>query len=153
MTYDKLIKQFAPYPVVPCSHWYWYGAFEWAEGTNLRPYTNPNFVPSIQITMSLDEHERIAVFAHELGHAVHYRDHCECYTKYDGHDRFLAEIHAYRFGLKFMLKHELTDALRYEYDCMKKGYYSMEASYKKVIDKIRTERIWREVKRYLEKNK
>lgn len=150
MTYEKLVK-LLPYPVkIEYGGMYSAGAFVWGDGIHHRPYCG--FEPYVQVNPSLSKIERMVVLIHELGHAICHREHCKCYTEYDGKNKYLPELHAYRFFLKFTLKHKMTDILRHEYDIMDMRT-DYPALYQEVVDQIKTERIWRKATKYLEKHK
>ena len=71
-------------------------------------FSGPN-APYIVISNSLREHrEIIAVLVHEIGHAICDEKECKCMNQTD---KTLAETHAYKFELSWLLKHKRTEEL------------------------------------------
>lgn len=146
----KQIIKLSPYPVKIEYIGYYDGFFEWANAGDDRPYQNKDFQPHIKVDKALSGARQLAVLIHELGHAIHYKKHCRCYTKYDGYNRHLAELHAYQYALQFMIKHKLLDALQYEYDHIIRLEKHQEVLYRNVSKKIQTKRIWKKAKKILD---
>jgi len=150
MDYKDIIK-LSPY-LVKIKYLGWYrGSFVWANSHSDKPYQNKDFQPHIKIDKRImDENMKIATLVHEIGHAVHYDKHCKCYAKYTGRKRvYMAELHAYRFTLQFLLRHKLFDALRYEYEDMNSLSPNYPEHYK-AIAKIKTEKLWERVEKILD---
>lgn len=149
MDYKDIIK-LSPYPVKMEHIGSWAGWFSWGDGTH-EIYQHPNYKPYIKIDECLDSVERMAVLIHEVGHAIHYQRHCKCMCEHNEHKRqYLVELHAYRFALRFMIKHNLLDALQYEYDKMIESTDFLPSAYCRVFKKIKTEELWQKVKKTLD---
>ena len=139
MTYEEL-KRLSPCPInknVPTSVGY-NGEFWWGKIGDIRPYDSPDFEPFITIaTFITNPAKRISVLVHEIGHALHHRRHCKCFT--DVNRGVLVELHAMRFALRFMLRYRLTDALRQEIDALSGTH---NEPYATAANLIKKEKIW-----------
>lgn len=69
--------------------------------------------PYIEILDSLENYQKIATLIHEISHAVCKANNCECYIKQQKQPE-LAEIHAYKFELAWLLKNKQKETLEYE---------------------------------------
>ena len=66
-------------------------------------------VPYIEIFDGLGYYKKIGTLLHEIGHAKCDKEKCECWKS----DK-MAEIHAYSYTLKWLLKYKLRKSLEYE---------------------------------------
>lgn len=140
MMYDKLVEM-SPYPVEIVLSGHYIGSFHWRGSACGCPH--------VELYDALKGANRNAVLIHEIGHAIHHKRNCVCFTKQNEDDRrFLSELHAFRFGLKFMIKHKMFDELWYDYNLINSEKHS-ELVYAKVFQQIKKERIWCKVKRKL----
>ena len=105
----EMLKRLSPVPIEFVDEmidWGYSGMF-WDEKGSLVGH------PYIEILDSLEEHEKIAVLAHEIGHAICKEKNCECFKVYKKNPA-LVEIHAYKYDLNWLLKHKQKRALKYE---------------------------------------
>lgn len=150
--FDRLVK-ISPYPVsmglIPLGY---AGVFRWGNAGDRQPYAGADFKPSIQISRRIiSRQKKVATLLHEIGHAIHYRRHCRCYT--DHSDYFLTEYHAQRFALRYMLRYKLKGALRYEIEDMKRDQHQYSKQWQAVIKQLMQEKIWEKCENYLTKGK
>lgn len=68
------------------------------------------YSPHIEIANDLEKHHKIAILAHEIGHALCSKKNCKCMINKDDHT--LAEYHAFKFELEWLLKHKQRKALK-----------------------------------------
>ena len=90
----------------------------------------------------------MGVLAHEIGHALCHKRHCNCFIN---GDKALRELHAMRFSLRFMLRYKLTAALRQEIKSLS-GKYKND-HFRKATKLIKKEKIWRESLRFIRDGK
>ena len=90
--------------------------------------------------------ERVTVLLHEIGHAIHYRRHCKCFTN-DSY--YLQEYHAEKFALQFMLRYKLTGALRWNVHDFEHNLDRYPLICKKVFAQLQQDKIWHKCKKYL----
>ena len=64
----------------------------------------------IEISNSLGKYRRMSVLAHEVGHAQCDAKNCNCMINRNNHT--LAEMHAFKFALNWLLKHKQKRALK-----------------------------------------
>lgn len=149
MKKEQLIK-LSPYPVIIKHNFGYYGVLRWGDGTFGKPYTRP-YKPRIEMGEDLSDIEYQATLIHEIGHAIHHKKHCKCFTEQDNNKRwYLSELHAVRYALQFMIKHEMINALRFEYGLIKGGMFGCQEYYQKMCVKIKKEKLWQEIKRALD---
>lgn len=67
--------------------------------------------PYIEIHAKLEDYQKIAILAHEIGHAKCYEKNCKCMKNSDHTER---EIHATKFELRWLLKCKQKNSLRWE---------------------------------------
>ena len=115
--FDKLI-QISPYPVkIEHLPFRYSGGFWYGSSNGHVPYQEKDFNPYIAISPLIKLPTfQIATLVHEIGHAIHYKRHCVCYTTH----RELAEYHAELFALRFLLRYKLKGALRIKIKYIKK---------------------------------
>jgi hypothetical protein len=106
------------------------------------PYTGH---PHINIDNSLQEHESLAVLAHEIGHAICGAKNCYCLKN---PDRAIREFHAHKWSLKWMLKNKQAIALRWELQCIK-GTLKRNDYYHDAAKQIKKTRLWRKCVKYV----
>ena len=69
--------------------------------------------PYIEILNSLKKHREIAVLIHEIAHAICNEKNCKCLKVYEKNP-VLTEIHAFKYTLRWLLKHQQKKALKFE---------------------------------------
>jgi len=69
-----------------------------------------SYSPRIEIAKGLKKHRRISILAHEIGHALCSEKNCKCMIGRNNH--ILAEYHAFKFELGWLLKHKQKKALK-----------------------------------------
>lgn len=97
----------------------------------------------IEILNSLCNRMKLTVLVHEISHAECFKENCECVDTY-----ILAEIHAFEYTLKWLLKNKRKEILKAEMemikgDCKRKDYCGEAAKYI-----IETE-LWQKCLRYV----
>ena len=103
-----MLKRLSPVPIefvdeMQC--WGYDGMFWYKDSTLGHPY--------IEILDSLEKDDKIATLIHEIAHAVCHEKNCECLKIYKKNP-VLTEIHAYKYELKWLLKHKQKRALKNE---------------------------------------
>lgn len=138
-SYYNQVKQLSPYPVDENNTDSRYmGSFWWGKTGDNRPYADKNFKPYISISPLIKrDADKTATLVHELGHALHYRRHCKCYTTNNSE---LRELHAYRFTMRFMLRYKMRAALRSEIKWLRSK--SLHGFYLDASRQLQTEKIW-----------
>lgn len=136
----------SPYPITRA--YTGSGAFCWGTGLGIWPYQQIDFEPYIEIPDCLPDADCVAILLHEIGHALCFRKHCRCFAV--GDNRYLRELHAYRFALRYMVRYKLIDALQHEYDNMVFGFYEYLPIYQKAVRQIKREKIWQEIEKILD---
>jgi Zn-dependent peptidase ImmA (M78 family) len=80
-------------------------------------YSDENMeINLIKIDLTLKEHEKLAILAHEMGHALCDKNKCKCFSEIRKNMNgvsSLAEYHAHKFALKWLLDNGCKRALRY----------------------------------------
>lgn len=144
-TLNKLID-LAPYPVRSKLILQYTGYFRYTNDGNSITYRDTGFMPTISINSAESNPIQICTLVHEIGHALHYRRKCKCYTQ---NSRYLKELHATRFELRFLLRYKLYAALEYAMESYIQSVHSSPI-YQQVSDQIKTEKIWQKVIDYLD---
>jgi len=98
--------------------------------------------PHIEIRNDLSEHRKIACLLHEISHAKCYEKKCRCSKSTN---KLKAEIHAFTYTLKWLLKYKYRQTLKIEMQCIKN--YSTGLYYKAAKHIMRT-RLWKKCLRY-----
>lgn len=104
--------------------------------------------PYIEIFNELENYQKIATLAHEIGHANCYEKNCKCMRNLDHTER---EIHAMKFQLRWLLKHEQKDSLKWETDhIIKQANGSVSRLYYlKAAKHIMKLKLWQECLNYI----
>ena len=108
----EMLKQLSPVPIefVDEMECWGYSGMYWGETSSIgHPY--------IEISNGLENHQKIATLIHEIGHALCDEKKCQCVKTYKENPK-LAEIHAYKYELKWLLEHKQKRALKYEMECI-----------------------------------
>ena len=97
----------------------------------------------IEILNSLCNHMKLTVLVHEISHAECFKENCECVNTYT-----LAEIHAFEYTLKWLLKNKRKEILKIEIemikgDCKREDYYGIAASH------ITKTELWQKCLKYI----
>ena len=82
------------------------GVFFWSHGETLFSGTGER----IEVSENLQQSQRIAILSHEVGHALCFEKKCKCFENSDIAKR---EIHAHKYSLRFLLKHEQKESLKW----------------------------------------
>lgn len=118
------------------------GWFSWGNSGDTVPYCNykKDFKPSITIDKNDESAKQVCTLVHEIGHAKHYQRKCKCYIQ---NNRYLRELHATRFELRFLLRYKLKSALKYAISTYQSfNIMFMPELHQQVAEQIRTEKIW-----------
>ena len=102
--------------------------------------------PCIKIINCLDNHEKIAVLTHEIGHALCYKKGCECTASYD--DYIKREIHAFKYSLNWLLKNEQKESLHWSIMSIK-AFLNRYDHYAKVAEHIMKLKLWQKCLDYV----
>lgn len=94
--------------------------------------------PHIEVVDRLSYDAKLAVLAHEIGHAICDKRDCDCMT-YD--DDTMTEIHACRFALKWLLGLKQGEALRWSRRCIRFNYTPVGC---RVMEQLRDSELWEE---------
>jgi len=70
--------------------------------------TTPFLNKRIEVDKTLKKHEHIAVLSHEIAHALCDVKNCNCRES-----KILEEIHAHKYSLNLLLKHEQKASLKW----------------------------------------
>ena len=80
------------------------GVFYW--GDKIAPFSGRR----IEISKTLSQVQRIVILSHEIGHALCSEKKCKCFENLDITER---EIHAHKYSLRLLLKHEQKEPLKW----------------------------------------
>ena len=100
----EVLKRLASVPVI-FTNLDALGTFFWKKSSSAL-----YFDKRIEIDKSLQQHQRIAVLSHEVGHALCFEKDCKCF---EGRDIIQREFHAHKYALKFLLKYKQKKALKW----------------------------------------
>lgn len=102
--------------------------------------------PCIKIIDCLDNHKKIAVLAHEIGHAICHEKHCGCKWGFE------AEVHAFEYSLKWLLENKQRKSLRWSIESIK-TFLNRYDHYTQVAEHIMKSKLWQNCIFYLESSK
>lgn len=97
----------------------------------------------IEIRNDLGEHEKIACLLHEISHIKCYKKKCECSKPIN---KLKAEIHAFTYTLKWLLKYKHKKALKIEMQLIQS--YS-KGLYYEVAKHIIKSKLWKKCMKYI----
>lgn len=105
----------------------------------------------IEILDSLLLHEKIATLAHEIGHALCYEKRCKCLQPETVKKNYaLAEIHAYKYVLSWLLKNKQKQALIWEMGRIKENSLNPYAGhYREATKHIMKLKLWQKCLNYV----
>jgi len=97
--------------------------------------------PYIEIDNNLENYQKIATLIHEIGHALCGEKKCQCVKTYEENPK-LAEIHAYKYELKWLLEHKQKKALKYEMEGIKSFIENRPDHYAEAAKHIMKLKLW-----------
>lgn len=107
MTKREKLSQLSPCKIIECPLWNLVGCYGWVKIRTSQK--------NIYISNTLEEHQKLAVLAHELGHALCDKNNCKCSPamKTLPYTSSLVEYHANKFAFKWLLDNKCKQALKY----------------------------------------
>lgn len=99
----------------------------------------PNHIPYIEIKDDLETSEKISALIHEISHAKCHEKNCDCVESPDYTKR---EIHAFKFQLKWLLKHKQKESLKDAMAVIKEGL-NRHDHYLKAAKHIMKLKLWK----------
>jgi len=104
--------------------------------------------PFIEIDNNLENHQKIATLIHEISHAICSGKNCKCVKIYEKNPA-LAEIHAYKYELKWLLKHKQKGALKYEIEQIELHIKNRSDHYVEAAKHIMKLKLWQKCLDYV----
>ena len=132
----EMLKRLSPVPIkfvdeMQC--WGYDGMFWYRNSSPGHPY--------IEILNGLEKHREIAVLIHEIAHAMCNEKNCKCLKVYEKNP-VLTEIHAFKYTLRWLLKHQQKEALKYELKCIKSYITYRSDHYVNVAKHLMKLKLW-----------
>ena len=139
----EMLKRLSPVPIKfvdEMRHWGYDGMFWYGNFSPGHPY--------IEILNDLEKHIKIAVLIHEIAHAMCNEKNCKCLKMYEKNPA-LAEIHAFKYTLKWLLEHKQKRALRYELKVIESYIENRSDHYVDVAKHIMKLKLWQKCLNYV----
>jgi len=147
----KELEKLSPCPIKYTPDlWFSFGEFRVLKGI---------FNCQIVVRDGMDEAKTLGALAHEIGHALCYSKKCKCMKDahepgdHLGSNAILAEYHAIKFCLSWLLKNKQKEALAHEIELIKKDSVNkFSAAHKGACKKIMKLKLWQKILDFVEEN-
>jgi len=117
------------------------------------------FKCKIEIRGSASEPEKLASLAHEIGHALCFSKKCKCMKdahepgEHLGYNAILAEYHAMKFCIKWLLKNKQKEALINEVSLLEREVKEIGSiAHSEAAKKIMKLKLWKKALKFIEEN-
>jgi len=133
----EVLKRLSPVPIEfvdEVQHWGYDGMFFDGRVSSVgHPY--------IEILDGLEKHRKIATLVHEIAHAICNEKNCKCFEIYKENPA-LSEIHAFKYTLRWLLKHQQKETLKYELKCIESYIINRSDHYVNAAKHIMKLKLW-----------